>query len=439
MPITAKNFMALLASLVGCALCAGEPVGYAVTMNHPDAMYRIGEKAVLKIAATNGVGEMVRSGVVDLAMDNYGSKKLGERRIDLAKENPFEVVLSLDEPGFARVQVAGCGWSKPFTWGVGFEPEKIVAAGEAPADFDEFWSRGIETLEKTVPLDPRMTLVPERSKGRFNFYRISFATFSDARVYGFLTIPKEAGPKNRFPVTVQVASAGKGKWGIDAQGLDDRIRMYFTVHSFDPPKTLDELYALHEKLEADLKKRYGVSSYSLAGLAEAPEKYYFYKVVLGINRAVDWLWRRPEVDRKRFGYEGGSQGGGFGWMLCGLNGKFTSTVLRVPALSDQRGPLVGRNASWPNAVGNPAFSEKDREAVVRNIAYFDGVSFAPRIKIPARVVVGLADNTCPPNSVYATFNRLGSSDKKILNGIGCGHGGRTRKYDALAKKWQYGL
>lgn len=427
------------ATIYSGVLSAGEPIGYAVRMDHPDAMYRIGEKAVLTLTATNGAGEKVTSGKVSLTMDNYGPRKLGARTVDLSKENPFEVVMSLDEPGFARVQAEGCGRSKPFVWSVGFEPERIVAGGDAPADFDEFWAKGVKTLEESVPLDPRIVRVPERSTGKFDFYRISFATFAGARVYGFLSIPKVAGPTNRVPVSVEVASAGQGSWTIDMQGLDDRIRMYFTVHSFDPPATVEEVAGLHRKLETDLTREFGVGYYAHAGLSKSPESYYFYKVVLGINRAIDWLWRRPEVDRRHFGYEGGSQGGGFGWMLCGLNAHFTSMVLRVPALSDQRGSLVGRSGAWPYAVEGYAKNEKDRDAVLRSIAYFDGASFAPRIKIPARVTVGLTDNICPPNAVHATFNRLGSEDKKILDAIGCGHGGQTREYDKIAKKWQYGL
>ena len=62
-----------------------------------------------------------------------------------------------------------------------------------------------------------------------------------------------------------------------------------------------------------------------------------------------------------------------------------------------------------------------------------------RITIPIRVTVGLSDNTCPPNAVHATFNRLGSKDKRILDAIGKGHGGQTREYDEIARRWQYGL
>lgn len=49
-------------------------------------------------------------------------------------------------------------------------------------------------------------------------------------------------------------------------------------------------------------------------------------------------------------------------------------------------------------------------------------------------MVGFADTVCSPSSVYATFNRLGSSDRGIVNAIGQGH--RVKDvYSRAAQKW----
>ena len=53
--------------------------------------------------------------------------------------------------------------------------------------------------------------------------------------------------------------------------------------------------------------------------------------------------------------------------------------------------------------------------------YFDAAHFAPRMKIPVRVVVGFADTTCPPPCVYAAYNALGGTDKSIRNVLGMTH------------------
>ena len=47
------------------------------------------------------------------------------------------------------------------------------------------------------------------------------------------------------------------------------------------------------------------------------------------------------------------------------------------------------------------------EAKVRNAArYYDVVNFAPRIKCPVLVGVGLIDTTCPPPGVWAACNQV---------------------------------
>ena len=44
---------------------------------------------------------------------------------------------------------------------------------------------------------------------------------------------------------------------------------------------------------------------------------------------------------------------------------------------------------------------------VANVApYFDGATFASRIKVPTMISVGYVDTTCSPSSVYAAFNNL---------------------------------
>ena len=410
-------------------------MGFSFATDHADSLYTCGEDAIFTVTATNGFGAAVKEGFVSLTLDNYGTNILCQRIIDLSKGNPVVVRGTLCEPGFLRLTMSGgaVGEKSLSRWSVGYEPTKIRPAGTAPDDFDVFWKTAQEQLEETVPLDPQLVQIPERSQGAFDFWRVSFATLNGQRVWGFLSVPKDKS-KAPFPVSFEVPSAGTGTWTIDMQGGPDRIRMCMTVHPFDPPRTVGENVARHKRLRAELGGYYGA-----AGLDGKPEDWYFFPTVLGINRAVNWLWRRDDVDRTRFGYTGGSQGGFFGWMLCGLNSKFTSAVLRVPAGSDLRAPLVGRCSAWPYPLRHETSPEWRTAAIVRNLGYFDGASFAPRIKCPIRVSVGFIDNTCPPPAVYAVFNALGSTDKKISNCIGKGHFGQTAAADRLNAAWQRGL
>ena len=406
--------------------------GFRSEANRSNVVYRVGEEITFTITATNGLGEKVSAGVVEGAMDDWCGHILVRQTIDLSRENPFVMSCRLAQPGFVRCAITGKG-AKRFLRGAACEPERLKPAGECPADFDAFWSAAQARLEAEVPLDPRLVLVPERSKGAYDYWKVSFATFGGKRVWGFLSVPKDKS-KGPFPVSFEVASAGKGRWTMDmSHGFADRIRMYFTVHCFEPPETVEELQKIRDALSEDLKRQYGVASYSAAGIAVSREEYYFYRVILGINRAVNWLWAREDVDRSRFNYTGGSQGGGFGWYLCGLNPKFTSAVLVVPAISDTMGDIEGRITGFPYYLAMNRSGDR-YEQVLRNGPYFNGANFAPRVKCPVRVTIGFIDEICPPIGIYSAYNSLGSADKGIIHGIERGHGYWPEAN--AAKEWQ---
>lgn len=401
---------------------AADMLKLTAATDRADALYRIGEEAVFTVTASNATGGKATAGRLAVTLDDWCRHTLVERTVDLAKENPFVVSGKLGEPGFVRLRVKGEGLEKPFLGGVAFEPERIVPGGTCPDDFDAFWREAQAKLEAEVPLDPRLEHRPERSTATYDFWRVSFATAGGRRVWGFMSVPKDKS-KAPFPVSFEVASAGEGKWTMDmASGSPDRIRMYFTVHYFEPPATVPELLVIRKKLSEDLKAKYGVASYSAAGIAVSREDYYFYPSILGINRAVNWLWNRDDVDRTRFNYTGGSQGGGFGLYLCGLNPKFTSAVLNVPAICDTLGSLKGRICGFPYVL--EMNRTKDRAAAaLRNAPYFNGAFFASRIRCPIRFIIGFIDEICPPPGIYAAYNNLASKDKGIVHGLIRGHGG----------------
>ena len=388
-------------------------------------VYEAGETAKLSVtvAETNGVA--LTSGRVRLVVDNFGNVRSEEREIDLAAGNPFEVRVSRAEPGFARLTVTPADPAQKLdggVFGVGFSPEKIVSGTPEPADFDAFWSEAIAKLDRTVPVDAQMELVPEKSKGERNYYRVSFATCQGRRVYGWLSEPKDlsGGP---FPVRVSVPGAGIGALGVEGDGKT--VALLMNVHTYpqpedDGPYDGGERRRLYDAQDARYAKPNGVARYCQAGIHRSREDYFYYASILGINRAVNWLAARPECDRGDFTYAGTSQGGGFGLMLTALNSHITKSCIFVPAITDLLGFRVGdRQSGWPRII--EAQRPENRAAAERWAPYFCGVNFARRIRVPIRFVAGFADNTCSPNAVYSAYNACPSADKGIFDGIGMGH------------------
>ncbi|MBP5509570.1 MAG: acetylxylan esterase [Kiritimatiellae bacterium] len=416
--------------LVLVAASAVSAATYRVDLDRADGVYRCGETATFSVRLL-GKKNLSATERPFAVLDNFGTTVLTNLPFDVSSTGVvFKVSGTLREPGFLRLSLPPTrnGRGDPFVFSAGFEPEKIRKGSPSPGDFDTFWSDARARLAREVPLDAQVTRVPERCTAAFDFYRISFATFG-RRVHGYMSVPKDKS-KAPFPVDFEVNAAGFGDWTNDMAGRGDAICVRFSVYPFAPDWKwrTSGLEAKYKEMDASLAARFGTPRYCQAGITESRETYFFYPVILGIDRAVDWVAARPDVDRSRFRYQGTSQGGGFGFYLCGLNRTFTRAAFYVPAITDTMGYLKGRQSGWPMVVENNSSTPVRRDAAERWAPYFDGANFASRITCPVRVAVGFSDTTCPPCAVYAAYNEIKVKDKAIGNGIGMTHSCRGHFY-----------
>ncbi|HHU14998.1 MAG: acetylxylan esterase [Kiritimatiellae bacterium] len=395
-------------------------------------VYRCGEPTTFTVRVVDKDNQPLTAGQLSVVLSNFGTQQVAYAAFDLAKANPVTCTGTLHEPGFLKctavvkldkAQVRGVS-------GAAYEPEKIVAGSPRPADFDAYWDAAIARLEAEVPLDPRVERFDRYCSDKHEAFKVSFATFDGLRVYGFLSVPKGPGP---FPVEVNVPGAGPGTTGPNV-GMADRgfIHLVMNVHPFEPAADAEGQKKLYAEQDRQVQERYGVKRYCLAGAAQR-ETYFYYRIMLGINRAVNWVAARPDVDKTHFAYTGSSQGGGFGFYLLGLNRHFTKGVIHVPAITDLLGFQKGRDSGWPKLIEN--MRESDKAAAIKAAPYFDGAHFAPRITCPVRVSVGFIDETCPPAAVYAGYNALRVADKEIGHGIGMPHRVFPEFYNRFDQQW----
>lgn len=421
-----KHSILALVGLLSAAAPAA--VSFTVETDHTNALYRCGERATFVVTAKDDTGAPLQ-GAFTARLDNFGPKVLATTEVDLAKTNVFTLAGTLTEPGFLRVHVDGARQPvvrQQLDYAVGFEPERISPAAPCPPDFLPFWLNAQDKLNAEVPLDPRIERVPEKSTDKYDYYKISFATFG-RRIYGLMSVPTDKA-RAPFPVRVEVPGAGCGFWALTLNPAPDAICCFLTVNNYEPDAS--DLKGSKEKwdaINAMYREKYGTREYSSAGLSESREAGYFYSVILGINRAIDWIAARPDANLKSFTYRGTSQGGGMGIILCALNRHFTKAQFFVPALTDMLGYQAGRASGWPYP--KETHKRGGVEEAVKNAPYFDAENFAPYVSCPTRVVVGFADVTCPPHAVYAAYNRIGAKDKEIWHGLGMGHGVRGEFYN----------
>ncbi len=393
-------------------------------LDRANAMYRCGEEATFTVTvlATNGAASA--SGVATWRLDNYGAHKFAEGNVDLAAGNPFVVKGTMAVPGFLRLEVRDDKGRRLGAYSAAYEPEKIRTAEPKPADFDSFWDGAVARLEKEVPLDVRIEKVPGLLRKGIALHRVSFATVGGGRVYGALGMPIDLS-KGPFPVDVHCPGAGLGFCleGCLRSSPAEHISLFMSVHSFPVQMTAAETKVLYEKQEAEWRKIHGANSaraYPVGGLTVSREAGHYFAKILGINRAFDWVASLPQSDSRHVAYSGASQGGGMGLILAGLNKSITHGYMGVPAMCDLLGCKAdGRQSGWPRITEYESQPDPVRLATIqRNARYFDAAYFAERIRIPVRLSVGYADESCAPHSVFAAYNVIPSVDKRLYHGIG---------------------
>ena len=350
--------------------------------------------------------------------DSGGKKLRDDLTVDLSKENPAKFTVKMDHPGFVLVSASPCKlpdgktvkWSNaPFAplGGAAVEPEKIRPGMECPKDFDEFWQAGIKAFQDAKI---EVTDAPGFTREGYKVSRIQ-VKFPDGSglVSGFLSIPSKPG---KYPALAGVPGAGSGRanpvpfWHSPVPAIE----LWLNVQNFVTGAT--------QKEQQEKNKAY-VKSLGIAfwfSKAADREQYFYRKVWLAVNRAVDYVAALPEYDGKHFAMAGNSQGGGTALAVGSLNKNITCIVATVPALCDHGGWKLGRQAGWPQ------LHKALRGKADASAPYFDGAYFAARIKVPTIVVAGFVDTTCSPSSVYAAYNSIPEGvQKKILNVYRVGH------------------
>ena len=397
-----KTFLTCLLTLMAAVTVAQTKIN--VTLDHADAMYKCNEQAVFTVTVMNG-DELHKAGNASVRLSNDGLTTISTKQVDLAADNPFTVTGTMDKPGILSLDVDVAAQPKKLhkVFGAAFEPFAIQPGAPLPNDFMDFWHDEIKK-SKSIRLAPQLTPLPRLTNDKVEGFKVSFAIPS-GRIYGFLTVPKAPG---KYPAIVSVPGAGPS--ATEAPRLEDFVYLVMNVHTYDPDipgKTSKESY---NELNKD-------GMYMYKNIPDR-EKTYFHHSIVGIYNAVMWLAEHEKVIKHCIGYHGSSQGGAFGFILGGLFGPdICALVCNVPAMCDHLGYKQGRLAGWPQFCRQMNNSPE----IEKMAQYYDAKNFARYLFAPIRVIVGLADRTCSPSSVYAAYNQIPSRDKQIISEVGMGH------------------
>lgn len=395
------------------ALKAGEKVTFSFLLRS-----RENKKAPFKVAKN------VR--MTYTLMGDGGMKTV--KKSFVSTDKPFKVTASLNGPGWLCINFLVCdpkgkpvyimkGKRKNLVQkgiGVLYEPDRIQEGQAEPKDFDAFWKKQREILNK-VPLKAKLTPVPtpDRYKGN-NFWDVQIACAGGKPVYGYLCIPAGAKPKS-LPAIVTYHGAGVRSSGMYPIGRS--IHLDINAHGIPNGKSAD-FYAKMSQNE--------LKNYRFRNMGDR-EKIYFRGMYLRLMRALDYVKSRPEWNGKVLVVSGGSQGGGQAIAAAALDPQVTLCVAGVPAIGDHAGSI----AKFPRRPGWPRFYDarhkKADPEVIDATAYYDNIFFARRIKCETYLTTGLMDMSCSPAGVYLVYKNLAAKKKDLAVYPTGAHGGAPNR------------
>lgn len=364
-----------------------------VAPDHTDWQYKTGEKVKFNVTVLQ-YGNPLKN--VKIKYELGPEKMIPELRDSLQLSNGAHVINAgtMKKPGFYRCIVTAEVNGKKYRGlsTVGFDAAQIKPASESPSDFVQFWDAAKTDLAK-IPVDARLTLLPERSTENVNVYHVNMQNFRlGSRLYGILCMPKKPG---KYPALLRVPGAGIRPYNGDVATAEKGvITLEIGIHGI--PVNMDA--GIYTNLSSG-----ALSGYPMFNL-EDRDRYYFKRVYMGCVRANDFLTSLPEFDGTNLGVTGGSQGGALSVITAALDSRVKFLGAYYPALSDLTGYTIGRAGGWPHMFVNESVKSGSTADKIKTAGYYDVVNFARLLKVPGMYSWGFNDETCPPTSMHAVYN-----------------------------------
>lgn len=281
-----------------------------------------------------------------------------------------------------------------------------------PDDFDAFW-QAVFAAAAEIPLNATVTPVPLRSTETVEVFEVHYDSLDGVRVAGWYCLPRERSA----PLPAQV---------------------FYPGYISEP--TLPKSHAAHGyatfgaaprgKLRSNAQYNPGYPNLLTHNMVD--RNTYAYKgFYTDAWRVIDFLKERPEVDGSRIGVRGSSQGGALTLLVAAMC-DVAAAAAGAPYLAGMM-DAAALTHTYPYEEINDylrLYPER-QEAVIETLAYYDCINFADRIECPIIVNIGLNDNVCPPQTGYAVFDAIGSSEKKLYPYENHGHDGGRIHHETI--------
>ncbi|QNE20082.1 acetylxylan esterase [Kribbella qitaiheensis] len=287
--------------------------------------------------------------------------------------------------------------------------EELIAyqgTNPRPDDFDQYWEKGLAELGG---IDPETAFEPA-TDFPLPFARAEHLYFNGTG--GYRVHAKVIRPQNPTGPAVLMFHGYGGeqpKWvdllpyaarGFTIAALDVREQVAFRTTSQQP-------------------NSFSLRNHLVEGLDDGPEGLLYRHVFLDTRRLADIIRALPEVDPARVATTGWSQGGGLSLVAAALTPEIKYAASVYPFLTDYRRAWDLNLDKDPYNEITTWFRKRDprhlrEEEVFTTLGYIDLQHLAPRIQAEVTLYVGLEDETCPPSTQYAAYNKITSAKEVRL-------------------------
>ncbi|MGN9863588.1 acetylxylan esterase [Bacillus swezeyi] len=277
-----------------------------------------------------------------------------------------------------------------------YKPERT-----ALGDLKDFWNEALAelSLEKAEPhLEPH-----DYPADGVKVFWLTYRSIGGARIKGWYAVPDRKGP---HPAIIKYHGYNASYDG----DIHDIVN--WALHGYAAFGML--VRGQNSSEDTSVSPHGHVPGWMTKGILD-PKTYYYRGVYLDAVRAVEVVSGFTEVDKKRIGVIGASQGGGLAIAVSALSDIPKASVSEFPYLSNfQR--AIDTAIDQPYLEINSFFrknSSPDIEQTALNtLTYFDIMNLAESVKAPVLMSIGLVDTITPPSTVFAAYNHL-NTDKDI--------------------------
>lgn len=397
-------FFCLLCTLLVSAQIRGNEIRVMVSPDRADWKYGLNEKCTFTVRVLKAQNLLLGVTVdYELGPEMYPTEtKTGV----VLKDGKLTLKGTMKTPGFLRCKVKAHVDGRTYEGlaTAAYAPEELRPVSQLPDDFLKFWETTLANARQT-PLNPTMTLLPERCTETSNVYEVSFQTKAwGGRMFGILSVPKAEGT---YPALLRVPGAGVRPYSGDTYLAPGKV-IVLEVGIHGIPVTMQQ--SVYDNLAAGALNGYWNFC------RDNRDQNYYNRVIVGALRAVDFICSLPQFNGKALGVTGSSQGGALSVITAALDSRVTFFGAVHPALCDHEAFLKKRAGGWPHYYYQAAPTDKELKA----LRYYDTANFARCLKATGWFSWGYNDEVCPPTSMYAAYNAV-TAPKELHLYLETGH------------------